>query len=90
MRATYRKWMFLLIGGLAICIVIIFVYMYMVGAMIVENQFQFAWILAAFAAAILGWFGNKFSKTHREYESYLYVHKITDADVKDFLKSDEA
>ena len=88
LRATYRKWMWLLFGGLAICVVAVFVYMYLVGSMTIGNEFQFAWLAAAFAAAILGWFGNKFSKTHREYESFLYVHKITDADVKEFLKSD--
>lgn len=89
LRNNYMKWLRLLIGGLAICIIAVFVYMYLVGAMIVDNMFEWAWLIAAFAAAILGWFGNKFSKTHREYESFLYVQKITDADVKEFLKSDD-
>ena len=88
LRGNYLKWLRLLVVGLVICVIAVFVYMYLVGAMIIDNMFQFAWIIAAFAAAILGWFGNKFSKTHREYESYLYVHKLTDEDVKEFIKSD--
>lgn len=88
LRNTYLKWLKLLVGGLAICVVAVFTYMYLVGSMIIENAFEYAWLAAAFAAAILGWFGNKFSKTQREYESYLYVHKITNDDVKAFLKSD--
>ena len=89
LRNNYMKWLRLLIIGLAICIVAVFVYMYLVGAMIIDNLFEYAWLAAAFEAAILGWFGNKFSKTHREYESFLYVHKITNEDVKEFLKEDD-
>lgn len=86
LRETYRKWLTFLIVGLVICIVAVFTYMYLVGSMTIGNEFQYAWLAAAFAAAILGWFGNRFSKTHREYESFLYVHKITDQDIKTFIK----
>ena len=89
LRGVYRKWMTLLFTGLAICIAAVFIYMDLVGSMIIGNEFQFAWIAAAFYAEILGWFGNKFSKTHREYETFLYVHKLSDQDVKDFLKADQ-
>ncbi len=90
LREAYRKWLTLLVVGLAVCVVAVFTYMYLVGSMLIGNEFQFAWLAAAFAAAILGWFGNKFSKTHREYESFLYVHKLTEQDVKTFIKeSDE-
>lgn len=89
MRAEYRKWLTLLATGLIICVIAVFVYMYLVGNSIVPSEMGAAWIVAAIAAAILGWWGNKFSKTHRQYESYLYVHKITNDDVVQFMKDNK-
>lgn len=45
------------------------------------------WILAAIAAIFLGWFGNKFSKTHRAYTGYLAERGLTNEDVVEFLKA---
>lgn len=42
---------------------------------------------AAIAAIFLGWFGNKFSKTHRAYTGYLAERGLTNEDVVEFLKT---
>lgn len=87
MRAEYRKWLTLLIVGLVVCIAAIGIYYVLVSSYILENQPGVTWILAAIAAILLGWFGNKFSKTHRAYEAYISQRKITTEDVKEFLRT---
>lgn len=86
-RAEYRKWLIRLVVGLAICLVAIGVYYFLVAGYVIENAPGVTWILAAIAAIFLGWFGNKFSKTHRAYDSYLTEHGLTNEDVVGFLKN---
>lgn len=88
-RAEYRKWLIRLVVGLAICLVAIGVYYLLVINYVIENAPGVTWILAAIAAIFLGWFGNKFSKTHRAYNGYLVDHGLTNEDVVNFLKASE-
>lgn len=86
MRAEYRKWLALLAGGLAICIIAIFFYLFLVTNLIVSNEPGAAWIAAAIAAAVVGWFGNRFSKANRAYRAFLDAHRITNEEVNAFAK----
>jgi len=86
-RAEYRKWLIRLAVGLAICLVAIGVYYLMVLNYVIENAPGVTWIAAAVAAAIVGWFGNRFSKTHRAYNGYLAEHGLTNEDVVEFAKN---
>lgn len=86
-RAEYRKWLIRLVVGLAICLAAIGVYYLMVVNYVIENAPGVTWILAAIAAIFLGWFGNKFSKTHRAYDSYLVDHGLTNDEVVSFVKN---
>ena len=86
-RAEYRKWLIRLVVGLVICLAAIAVYYFLVINYVIENAPGITWILAAIAAIFLGWFGNKFSKTHRVYTRYLAERGLTNEDVVEFLKA---
>ena len=86
-RAEYRKWLIRLVIGLVICLTAIAVYYFLVINYVIENAPGITWILAAIAAIFLGWFGNKFSKTHRAYTDYLAERGLTNEDVVEFLKA---
>ena len=86
-RAEYRKWLVRLVVGLVICLAAIGAYYLLVINYVIENAPGVTWILAAIAAIFLGWFGNKFSKTHRVYTGYLAERGLTNEDVVEFLKT---
>lgn len=86
-RAEYRKWLVRLVVGLVICLAAIGAYYLLVINYVIENAPGVTWILAAIAAIFLGWFGNKFSKTHRTYTGYLAERGLTNEDVVEFLKT---
>lgn len=86
-RAQYLKWLMLLIVGLVICIVAIAVYAYLSYAMILQNTGIAPWLTAVVAAAVVGYFGNKFSRSHRAYQEYLEQHGLTAEDVKEFKRN---
>lgn len=86
-RAEYRKWLVRLVVGLVICLAAIGAYYLLVINYVIENAPGVTWILAAIAAIFLGWFGNKFSKTHRAYTGYLAERGLTDENVVEFLKT---
>lgn len=88
-RAEYRKWLIRLVVGLVICLAAIAVYYLLVINYVIENAPGITWILAAIAAIFLGWFGNKFSKTHRAYTGYLAERGLTNEDVVKFLKTND-
>ena len=82
-----RKWLVRLVVGLVICLAAIGAYYLLVINYVIENAPGVTWILAAIAAIFLGWFGNKFSKTHRAYTGYLAERGLTNEDVVEFLKT---
>lgn len=86
-RAEYQKWLYLLIAGVAVCVVVIFVYMFLVTSGTFQIEGILPWLVALVAAGFLGWFGNKFSKLYRSYTEFLEARKITNDDVKEYLKS---
>ena len=87
LRAEYRKWLAFFAIGLAICIIAIFVYMYLVTTMVLQNTGIIPWVLAVIAAGLIGWFGNKFSKAHRAYKATLDRAGLTDYDVSEYARS---
>lgn len=86
-RAEYRKWLVRLVVGLVICLAAIGAYYLLVINYVIESAPGVTWILAAIAAIFLGWFGNKFSKTHRAYTGHLAERGLTNEDVVEFLKT---
>lgn len=92
LRARYRTWLFRMFIGLAICIVMLAIYCALnINGMLVsvDNLGIIPWLAALVAAGVIGYFGNRFSKTHREYEAFLDVHGLTSYEVNEFVKNNQ-
>lgn len=88
-RAAYRKWLAFLAIGILICVIAIFVYMYLATSGILHDTGIIPWVVAVIAAGILGTISNKFSKTRRAYEDILSRFGLTDDDVREFVNDEK-
>lgn len=86
-RAEYRKWLVRLVVGLVICLAAIGAYYLLVINYVIENAPALPGFSPRSRPIFLGWFGNKFSKTHRAYTGYLAERGLTNEDVVEFLKT---
>lgn len=87
LRARYRTWLFRMFVGLAVCAVILVIYWFLMTNGILHDVGIVPWLAAIVAAGVIGFFSNRFSKSHREYEAFLDMQGLTDFDVKEYLKS---
>lgn len=87
LRAQYRTWLFRMIVGLVICAVVLVVYWFLSVNAILTDVGLIPWLAALVAAGVIGFFSNRFSKAHREYEAFLDTQNLTDFDVREYLKS---
>lgn len=86
MRAEYRRWLILLAIGIVVCVIAVFAYMSFVTLEMSASMGIMPWVTALFAAAVLGWFGNRFSRAHRAYEEFIERHGLSSSDVKSFIE----
>ena len=86
-RSIYRKWLMLLAIGIVICVIAVFVYMYLSTSGALHDTGIVPWVVAVIAAGVLGTFSNKFSKTRRAYEETLERYGLSDEDVRNFVNT---
>jgi len=90
LRKNRNRKLAVMLVALGVALAILAVYFVLVSNALftlTEVSSLLVWLFFAITAALVGWYGNRYSRASTDYKKYLNEYEIPDEEVKKYMQS---